>query len=116
MTPDEELKAAEANVACANTCLAVMEGLLDDRLNDLVEAITARRDVRRVNLAIKNRTEIKVSMRVRLINCAPQYLLGKEGVVTESIPGQFRVKLDRPVGKFTNGIVLVKPQHVELAR
>jgi hypothetical protein len=114
MIEQDEVKIAEANMACANTCLAVMEGLLDNRLSDIVEAVNTRREVIRLNKAIDNRTNIKVGDRVWFAaSVAPAYLQGMTATVRGSKPGEFKLLLDKPIGKFKNGIVLAKPHQVD---
>lgn len=102
---------------------AILHGKLDDDLTSLQDAIQGRIKMQRVHQAVKVLEQVRLGTRVRVLTSnpiKPQYLKGAEGAVVEITQRSSRgarlllVQLDRPVGKFRTGRVLMPTSALEI--
>lgn len=93
---------------------AIVNGELDDNLDDFSEALNLRRKEAGRKQAVLNSLTLKPGAQVRLRGLRPKYLNGRTGTVMEQGPysnkgtsarPRMDVLLDMPVGKFFDGKV-----------
>ena len=92
----------------------ILDGILDDRLPGLIDAINQRlRTLDEAETAAARR-RLRVEDRVRLDDrVTPQYLRGRLGTIHDIDDDYIVVCLDNPVGKFTSGHVRCNPRNLE---
>jgi hypothetical protein len=86
---------------------AIIDGVTDDRLDALFDAIKNRRKA----IATKTLLTTQVGARVRITDIRPAYLVGAEGEVVGRKNSRLSVKLDNPAiaMRFTRDGVLQVP-------
>ena len=90
---------------------AIRNGTLDSDLADLVDAINDRRAKTEVDQTRQALQRLTVGDRVRLDHhVRPKYLQGAPGTIHHLDHTTVVVKLDTPVGKFTDGHINCSPR------
>lgn len=64
---------------------AILDGTMDEHMDELLDAYKARRNTVRNNKAQLNALTLKPGARVRLVNLSPKYLSGLTGEIVEPI-------------------------------
>lgn len=88
----------------------LIDSMDDDELNRLVDYIRASYKNRRSERNAKARAELAPNDRVMITGqTKPKYLSGMTATVVALRDVRVEIKLDRPAGKFRNGIVYCSP-------
>lgn len=94
-----------------STISEIRQGLHDDDLVDITEAVTKRRRV----IGLQNFATIQTGTQVRFVDTIrPTYLAGATATVVGKKVSKLIVRLDRPVGRFSGGDLRVSATLVEV--
>ena len=87
----------------------ISNGEFDSKLDDLEEIIRLRKR----SISQRNVATLNVGDKVRVKNCSPKYVVGAIATVTEKKGNKVSVQLPKLNGKFSNSIVVLKPEMLE---